>query len=248
MSILLSGDFHANAKGELSFVTKKNLLRRFGERKYASIKYHVILGDGGFLWPGNEKTDEYNLKVLAHREFPVLCVVGNHDPILGRDDLQEVDVGLGDAVYQVAPNVYYLKRGKVYDVDGFKFLVLGGALSVDRSYRVPGESWWPREYWSEEEKNDVLELVEHDDTFDYVLSHTGPHRVNVKIFERTFGESSPDAKKFTDEVALLNDMIDARIKHRGWWCGHWHVDKYYYDVDKDVYYNYLYEVPVVIEE
>jgi hypothetical protein len=60
MSILLSGDFHANSNNELSSITKKTLLKQFGSKAYAAINYHVIRGDGGFLWPKNQRTDAYN--------------------------------------------------------------------------------------------------------------------------------------------------------------------------------------------
>jgi len=34
MSILFSGDFHANARDELSCITKKNIIKTFGKKKY----------------------------------------------------------------------------------------------------------------------------------------------------------------------------------------------------------------------
>jgi hypothetical protein len=82
--------------------------------------------------------------------------MGNHEPILGRTDIPEADIGLGETVYRISPQVSYLKRGKIYTIDGFKFLVLGGALSIDLAYRIPGISWWAAEYWSEQEKRMIL--------------------------------------------------------------------------------------------
>jgi len=69
------------------------------------------------MWPDNQKTDEYNYKVLAGRPFPVLCVIGNHEPILGISGIPETDIGIGETVYQIRdiPFVAYLKRGKVYN-------------------------------------------------------------------------------------------------------------------------------------
>jgi hypothetical protein len=236
MAILFSGDFHANSQSELSSITKKTLLKQFGAKVYNTINYHVILGDGGFLWPKNQRTDAYNYKVLAYRPFPVLCVIGNHEPILGRTDIPEADIGLGETVYQISPLVSYLKRGKIYTIDGFKFLVLGGALSVDRAYRIPGISWWANEYWSEQEKDEIFRLLEKDNSFDFVLSHTGPERVNTAVFSHLMSNS----EKYSDQVALLNDHIDAKITCRQWWCGHWHMDKYYYDEAGKRGYQYLY--------
>jgi hypothetical protein len=155
------------------------------------------------------------------------------------DNLPEIDIGLGETDWQVHPDpfVAYFKRGKVYTIDGFRFLALGGALSIDRAYRTRGLSWWPKEYWPEQEKEDVLELLETENNFDFVLSHTGPCRIN----RRLFGYQSPYSRKFQDEVAFLNDKIDFRIQCCGWWCGHWHKDICHCEPKTNRSYQYLYK-------
>jgi len=245
MSILFSGDFHANSLNELSTVTRKSLVMKYGQDKYDDIQYHIILGDVGFMWPGNHKTDEYNYQALARRSFPVLCVVGNHEPILGMDNIPETDIGIGETVYQIRDNpfVAYLKRGKVYTIGGFKFLVLGGALSVDKMYREPDKSWWKGEYWSEEEKQGVLTLIKTENSFDCVISHTGPHHINRILFE----PEGLDPDKFIDEVAILNDKIHERIQFGQWWCGHWHRDAYHYDHETGREYRYLYRTTKILD-
>jgi len=244
MAILLSGDFHSNALGELSILTKKYLFNKLGLKKYTSINYQIILGDCGFLWPGNEKTDLYNFHVFAERPFPILCVIGNHEPMLGMT-LPEVDIGIGETVYLVKENPFiaYLKRGKIYRIDGFKFLVMGGALSIDQDIRTPGESWWKEEYWSAREKADLFELLDSDNEFDYVLTHTGPDSVNMELFGTLFFGS----KKFTDEIAKMNDVVDSWITCKGWFCGHWHHDKIHIDNEKKRTYQYLYRDVKLIE-
>ena len=246
MSILFSGDFHANAENELNAITKKSLIQKYKQEKYHTIKYHIILGDGGFLWPGNQSTDLYNYTVLAHRPFPILCVIGNHEPILGMRDMPETDIGIGETVYQIqeVPFVAYLKRGKVYTIDGFRMLVLGGALSIDKSRRRPNISWWEQEYWSASEKDDVFKLIETESTFDCVLAHTGPNLINEKLF----GYKMYYSKKFRDEVAHLNDEICRRIQFREWWCGHWHQDIYYCDNETGRGYRYLYQTTKILEK
>jgi hypothetical protein len=120
VAVLLSGDFHANAANELTRITKRTLIGAYGQGLFNEIGYHVILGDGGFLWPGNEKADACLYKTLALRPFPLLCVIGNHEPVLGRQDLPEVDIGIGEKVILVheKPLAAYLKRGKVYTIGG----------------------------------------------------------------------------------------------------------------------------------
>jgi 3-oxoacid CoA-transferase subunit A len=161
-------------------------------------------------------------------------------------DIPEADIGIGETVYKINddPFVAYLKRGKVYTIDGIKFLVLGGALSVDKMYRKPNETWWALEYWTDQEKLDVFKLLESDNTFDCVISHTGPHRINTTLFGRLM--SSP--KKFNDEVAFLNDKILNRIEFSEWWCGHWHQNEYYFDAETNHGYQYLYKTTKILDK
>jgi len=249
MSILFSGDFHSNTDRELSLVTKSTLIQKYTQAKFDKIKYHIILGDAGFLWPGNHRTDLFHYKTLAYRPFPVLCVIGNHEPILGMTNIIEDDIGIGEKVLLVNKEitfVAYLKRGKIYNIDGYRFLVLGGALSIDKEYRIVNRSWWEQEYWSEKEKIDLFKLLKTNNEFDYVLTHTGPNRVNQIIANPKDAINNRD--KFFDEVAALNETIDGQIKCKQWFCGHWHEDFYYYDENMNRGYQYLYRQTALLSE
>ena len=245
MAILFSGDFHDAFAGELYAINKKTLLRKYRREIYNTIRYHIILGDGSFMWPGNQKNEEKIYGELARRKFPILCVIGNHEPILGMDNVPETDIGIGETVYQIwkHPFIAYLKRGKVYSIDGFKCLVLGGALSIDKNGHIPQKTWWEREYWSEAEKQDVLNLLKTENVFDFVLSHTGPEKINNLIL----GYSNPFRTTISDEVAVLNDRIDAKIQCQDWFCGHLHRDTYYYDINAHRGYQYLYRTTKIVD-
>jgi len=241
MSILFSGDFHAGISGEMYAINKKTLLRKYQREKYNNIKYHIILGDGSFMWPGLQKYDDKTYMELARRPFPVLCVLGNHEPIYGMiEKMPEIDIGIGEKVYQIQarPFVAYLKRGKVYTIDGFKLLVLGGAQSLDKEAHLPHKTWWKEENWLEKEKKELLDLIEKENTFDCVLSHTGPERINRLILRYSI---IPHAS-FNDEVGLLNDVINE------WFCGHLHRDIYYYDANAKKGYQYLYRTTKILDK
>jgi len=246
MSILFSGDFHANARGEMDSISENTLLEKYKEPLYKKINYHVILGDAGFLWPGNEVAEALIYSELAKRPFPVLCIVGNHDPVLGLSDLPEVDMGIGEKVIIInkeKPFIAYFKRGKIYNIENHKFLVLGGALSIDKFFRTPGLSWWKQEYWSDDEKNAVSRLLEKENNFDYVLSHTGPSRINKAVNNVDIAY----IPKKRDEVSALNEIIDGKITCKRWFCGHWHKDAYYYDKNMNKGYQYLYRQTALLD-
>jgi hypothetical protein len=244
MSILVSGSFYANFELDLSSITKNTLIKKYGQEKYDKIRYHIIMGDANFMWPGNDRAEKIKYEVLARRPFPILCVMGNEDPILGMSDNRETDIGIGETVYHIHddPFVAYLKRGKVYTIDGYKFLVLGGARSLDKKKRVLNKTWWKEEYWSEKEKSELFKLLKTDNTFDLVISHTGPHKINYL----KFGDMGDIY--FHDEVAFLNDQIDERIQFQEWFCSHWMFhDEFHCDPETGKKYQYLFETTRVID-
>jgi hypothetical protein len=53
--------------------------------------------------------------------------------------------------------------------------------------------------------------------------------------------------KFFDDVAFLNERIDGTITCKQWFCGHWHVDKYYYCENLKRAYQYLYRKTALME-
>ena len=251
MSILFSGDFHANARGELGVITKESIIGKYGPEIYSGIRYHIILGDAGFMWPGNEEKDRESYKKLEKRPFQILCVMGNHEPIYGMEDIPETDIGLGETVYKIndKPFVAYLKRGKPYNIDGIRLLVLGGALSIDKHLRTPNKTWWEKEYWDEEEKQSLFKLLETETIFDCVISHTGPRSINLKLFFSPVPDGiNTFPEKSIDETGKLNDKIHDLIQFREWLCGHYHKDKYHFDSESNHGYHYLYDSTKILEK
>jgi hypothetical protein len=241
--ILISGDFHANSRNELELITKSSLKKHYGPA-FKTIQYHIILGDAGFLWPGNDKTDLYNAKILAARPFKTLFLGGNHEPIYGRDlkEFEQIDLGFGHPVYKIYEDfdVYYLERGFSYDIENKHLLVLGGALSIDKAFRRENISWWPGEYWTPQEEERCLELLKTDNRFDYVLSHTGPNF----ICKQLLSVSESAGRKLKDKVAIFNEDIDNCISFGKWLFGHWHFDRICSLSDKT--YQCLYKTTLLI--
>lgn len=126
----------------------------------------ICAGDWGFIWPGNMQLQALSDVLVA---FGVVqrFLDGNHDDHV---TLRKLCTNAHDRGATIAPNVIYQPRGSVHeDEDGTRFLFLGGAPSIDRAYRVAGESWWPEETITEEEfararavKGPIHVLVTHD--------------------------------------------------------------------------------------
>ena len=146
----------------------------------------------------------------------------------------------GAKVLRVSDNVFYFKRGEIYTIEDKRFLVLGGAMSDDKAWRKPHESWWKQEEWSEGEKNACVEKIkEYGSNFDYILSHTGPS-AGIALTEENLKHLHRDSN------VVFNDKIDSLISYKKWFFGHWHSN-WGYEHYKESKYVPLYHQGIVIK-
>ena len=82
--------------------------------------YLIILGDFGGVWDLQASAKEMRtVGWLNQAPFTTLFIDGNHENFdrLLSDEFEEVEM-FGDKVKQISDTVYYLQRGRVYDIDG----------------------------------------------------------------------------------------------------------------------------------
>lgn len=119
------------------------------------------------------------------------------------------------------PNLLFAKDGDIYQIEKYRYLVLGGAYSVDKFYRLSkGYGWWEDEQPSDEIKSRVRANLASLKA-DIILSHTCPLRyIPTEMFLPFIDQSTVDQS--TEE--WLGE-IEAVIDYKAWFCGHWHIDK-----------------------
>lgn len=121
----------------------------------------------------------------------------------------------------------FAKDGEVYNFNGFYTLVIGGAYSVDKYYRLAlGYNWYESEQPNEKIKNDVRKtLKNYNNKIDVILSHTCPFKyMPYEVFLENANQL--DIDKSTEEFL---DEIENNTKYQKWYCGYYHADK---QVDK----------------
>lgn len=137
--VLLAGDWHGDAAWASSVV------RRAGR---ADVPLVLQLGDFGF-WHGDAGEGYLDLVELVCRQegVTVAFLDGNHEDHdrLGRYPLSP------NGLRAVRPHVWHVPRGHRWGWAGCTWAAVGGAVSVDRSLRVPGVSWWPQEALTSEQ-------------------------------------------------------------------------------------------------
>lgn len=185
----------------------------------------VILGDAGYNFFGNERGDKSRKKVISKLKPTVFCIHGNHEKRPATIPTYTTKEWNGGLVYYEKdyPNLLFAIDGEIYDLDGLRTIVIGGAYSVDKYYRLArGVPWFSDEQPSDEIKSKVESVLEKENwKIDQVLSHTCPYKYRpIEAFLPGLDQSMVDSS--TEEWL---DRIEDRLEYDMWRCGHWHIDK-----------------------
>lgn len=193
---------------------------------YEKDDHIVILGDFGLLWANTkDKTEKMAEKYLNELPCDVLFIDGNHENFNRLDALPQVHK-YGDFVGDYSQNIFHLKRGRIYEIEGTKFFTMGGALSIDKAWRKENKSWWSGENISDEQLNLGLENIAKAGNIDIILTHTLPTSV-VEILR----QKMEMLEIFDKNSAKLEQIFDAlkqrRFALKAWIFGHWHIDIFF---------------------
>jgi Calcineurin-like phosphoesterase superfamily domain len=125
----------------------------------AGVQAAIQVGDLGL------HQDDLGPAISAIPNFarPIYYVTGNHD-------YEPCYRGLARPT-EMAPNLVYVPRGTVLELDGRRIAFLGGGDSVvDRAVRRAGVDWWPEERVTMED----VALFEGVGSVDFFVTHTPP--------------------------------------------------------------------------
>lgn len=185
----------------------------------------VILGDAGLNYFGNEYGDADRKKILNEKEIKILCVHGNHEKRPATINSYTTQEWNGGTIYyeKEYPNILFAKDGEIYNLEGARTIVIGGAYSVDKFYRIANRiAWFEDEQPSEEIKNRVEAVLKSENwEIDQVLSHTCP----TKYIPWEAALPGIDQSRVDNSTEQWLDTIEDRLKYKRWLCGHWHIDK-----------------------
>ena len=215
MSIFVTGDIHA------SYDIAKLSESCFDTAGLTKDDYVIICGDFGLVW-NNSASEQYWLRWLNARPFTTLFVDGNHEGFSLLNSLPETTWN-GGAVHQVATSVLHLKRGQLFNINGYRIFAMGGASSseYDRTHRTQGETWFTEEIPNEQERAAALETLDAADwDCDFVITHCAPSSSAQGISEHTNRLEIHPMDEYTDWLQTIQD----RLTYRHWFCGHYHID------------------------
>ena len=186
----------------------------------------IVLGDVGINYYLNEEDKNYK-EYLKKLKLKLFCVRGNHEERPENiSTYKEVEMFGGKVfIEEEYPNLIFAKDGEIYNIDGKKILVIGGAYSVDKQYRLlHGYKWFKDEQLTKKEMDTILEKVKGKH-FDIVLTHTCPYKYEPReVFMQGLDQSKVDKS-----MEHFLDKIEENINYDKWYCGHYHTEK---QVDK----------------
>lgn len=220
--IFLTGDKH----GDFFDLVKDSDRYGFSDKDLL-----IILGDVGVNYFGTaffSRNDNHAKTQLSQIPCTILCVHGNHELRPTSEEIagkyRRVDWMGGSAYIEDAfPSLIFAEDGARYHINDRDFLVIGGAYSVDKWYRLLRHMrWFPDEQLTEEERGTIRQdVIDHGNREDIILAHTCPmdHRP-LECFLSGIDESSVD----TTTEQFLQEITET-AEYNQFFCGHWHTDK-----------------------
>ena len=186
----------------------------------------VLLGDVGANYYLNRKDTLVKEALSKYIKATILCIHGNHEARPSSIQSYHLETWSGGLVWKedAYPNLLFACDGEVFDLGGVSCLVLGGAYSVDKYYRLEsGYAWFADEQPSDEIKDVVAEQLKSlNNKVDVVFSHTCPFKYEpIEMFISGIDQSTVD-----DSTEHWLDAIEDKLDYKAWYCGHWHTDKH----------------------
>lgn len=182
----------------------------------------IVLGDAGINYCLDDEDIRFK-EYLKRYNVKLFCIRGNHEERPENiSSYKEIDMFGGKVfIEENYPNLIFSKDGEVYNIDGKSVLVIGGAYSIDKNYRLMhGYKWFKDEQLSQDEMDNIFEKV-NGKHFDIVLSHTCPYKYDP----REVFMSGIDQSKVDKSMEYFLDKIEDSIDYDKWYCGHYHTEK-----------------------
>lgn len=195
---------------------------RLNNIKFNNNDMLIILGDAGINYFLNDEDIRFK-EYLNGLNIKLFCIRGNHEERPENINTYKEKNMFGGKVFveDEYPNLIFAKDGEEYNMDGKSVLVIGGAYSIDKEYRLLyGHKWFKDEQLTKNEMNNIFKKA-NGKHFDIVLTHTCPYKYEPKEMFISFIDQS----KVDKEMECFLNKIEENIDYDKWYCGHFHTEK-----------------------
>lgn len=199
---------------------------RLDSFKYKKGDMLIILGDAGINFYLDEKDEELK-RYLNSLGIVFFCVRGNHEERPENIKTYKLKNFFGGKAYveDKFKNLIFARDGEEYNIEGNSVLVIGGAYSIDKIYRIIYDlGWFPDEQLTPNEMDNIIDKVSGKH-YDLVLTHTCPYKYEpAEVFIKGINQFNVDKS-----MEHFLDIIEEKIDYDKWYCGHYHTEK---EIDK----------------
>lgn len=199
----------------------------------------IILGDAGINFWLN-KTDKYVKRNIENKGYTFYIVKGNHEarPETLPNIRTIFDENLNQYILieEEYPHIRYFNQYGFYKIGNYNCLILGGAYSVDKWYRlarvgltektnIPTKSlWFADEQMTKHEMQECEQNIinNYGPEIDFIFSHTCPYSLQpTDMFL-----SGIDQSKVDNSMELWMEKIYQKYRGKfiAWLWGHFHRD------------------------
>lgn len=208
----------------------------------------IILGDAGFNFYCNKGEKIWKNKIKNHYPVHIYCVRGNHEE--RPENLNyplTYDENVCGRVYVDPENelIRYFMDGGEYNIAGHSVLVIGGAYSVDKYYRLNRvglteelnnsglSGWFNDEQLSSDERKNIDAAISGKH-YDFVFTHTCP----ISWEPRDLFLGFIDQSQVDKTMELWLDEVKDHVSWNIWCFGHYHADRIEKPFVEQFYYTY----------
>lgn len=201
----------------------------------------IVLGDAGFNYY-DDKRDDALKDEISLLNLTLFCLQGNKECRPENVGTYGIKNFCGGKVYYEPkyPKILFAIDGEIYDFEGKKYMVVGGAHSVDKNKCLQKNlPYWFDEMPSEETKRKVEERLSEENNKIYgMLTHTCPidcmpTEVFLSTRQNALLRRDPDnaeaVKPFKADIDRSTEIwlgeLKDKLEFEVWFCGHYHVDK-----------------------
>lgn len=231
--IYIVGDIH----GSISKMKDIVKIIKLDKPDLNSEDYIISLGDFGYKYIASNNLSYYPKHMIDEcvdfdnyiENLPatILTIDGNHENFkywFSQDNIEMFN----SEVSQLGSNVFWLKRGQIYNINDRKIFTMGGGLSIDKCYRRENVSWWFEELPNENEMNSGLDALNRNkNDVDLILTHSAPYNIESSIFSLYGMRKCEDP--LNDTFLKYLDCISQNVSFKYWMFGHYHFDQ---DIDR----------------
>lgn len=226
----ITGDKHRH------FDTVKKFCKRMNTQRNDVL---IILGDAGFNYYGDKRDDKLKSE-LSKLNITLFCIHGNKE----NRPQNIVTYGLrnfcgGKVLYEPKyPNINFAIDGEIYTFDGQKYMVVGGAHSVDKNRCLDEHKpFWEDEMPNDKTKRTVEDILKNENNQIFgMMTHTCPIQyIPTEMFMSTRQSQKSKMNLQKSKMSFKLDIdrtteewlgnIEKTLNYQVWFCGHYHIDK-----------------------